>query len=93
MPASTTLPPGPAARPTGLVAGVFYDGLVKVSIDAGKARCAADTLISRTPEAKLIAMGIASTPRPPEVNALLDQAALDCGITRAELDAAAAAAG
>ena len=86
-----TLPPGPAERPTGLVAGVFYDTLTGVGVDPGVARCAADDLIATTSEPDLIAMGIASTPRPAEVNALLDTAAKNCGVTQDQLDAAAAA--
>jgi hypothetical protein len=89
----STLPPGPAERPTGLVAGVFYDGLTAVGVDPGVARCAADDLIATTSEADLLAMGIASVPRPAEVNALLDGAAKRCGVTQEQLDAAAAAAG
>src|SRR5690606_28339128 len=46
-----TLPPGPAERPTGLVAGVFYDTLVGAGVEPGVARCAADDLIATTPEA------------------------------------------
>lgn len=97
VPGQTTLPPeilppGPAERPTGLVAGVFWDGLVKGGVDEGIARCAADELIATTSEADLIAMGIANTPRPAEVNALLDGAAKRCGVTQEQLDAAAAAA-
>ena len=87
----STLPPGPAERPTGLVAGVFYDGLVAAGVDPGMARCAADDLIATTSEADLLAMGIASVPRPAEVNALLDGAAKRCGVTQEQLDAAAAA--
>ncbi|MBI4933508.1 MAG: MMPL family transporter [Actinobacteria bacterium] len=89
----STLPPGPAERPSGLVAGVFYDGLTAVGVDPGVARCAADDLIATTSEADLLAMGIASVPRPAEVNALLDGAAKRCGVTQEQLDAAAAAAG
>ena len=88
-----TLPPGPAERPTGLVAGIFWDGLVAVTVDPGIARCAADDLIATTSEADLIAMGIAESPRPIEVNALLDAAAKRCGVTQEQLDAAAAASG
>ena len=88
-----TLPPGPAERPTGLVAGIFWDGLVAVTVDPGIARCAADDLIVTTSEADLIAMGIAESPRPIEVNALLDAAAKRCGVTQEQLDAAAAASG
>ncbi len=88
-----TLPPGPAERPTGLVAGTFWDGLVAVGVDPGVARCAADDLIATTSEPDLIAMGIAQTPRPAEVNALLDSAAKRCGVTQEQLDAAAAESG
>jgi hypothetical protein len=88
-----TLPPGPAEKPSGLVAGVFYDGLVAAGVDPGMARCAADDLIATTSEPDLIAMGIAQVPRPAEVNALLDGAAKRCGVTQEQLDAAAAAAG
>jgi hypothetical protein len=37
-------------------------------------------------------MGIAQSPRPPEVDALLDASAKRCGVTQEQLDAAAAAA-
>jgi hydrophobe/amphiphile efflux-3 (HAE3) family protein len=84
-----TLPPGPAERPSGLVAGSFYDALVGADIDPGLARCAADDLVTTTPEADLIAMGIATTPRPAEVDALLAAAATRCGITPEQLAAAA----
>ena len=88
-----TLPPGPAERPAGLVAGAFWDGLVAVGVDPGVARCAADDLVATTSEADLLAMGVASVPRPPEVNALLDAAAKRCGVTQEQLDAAAASSG
>ncbi|HEX3089721.1 MAG TPA: hypothetical protein VHQ23_13790, partial [Ilumatobacteraceae bacterium] len=88
-----TLPPGPAERPTGLVAGVFYDTLVGVGVDPGMARCAADDLLGNTSEADLLALGIAAVPRPPEVDALLDASAERCGVTQEQLDAAAAAGG
>ncbi|MEI2704447.1 MAG: hypothetical protein V9E89_04095 [Ilumatobacteraceae bacterium] len=55
----------------------------------GVARCATDDLIATTPEADLLAMGIASTPRPEPVNELLRQAGFRCGITQAQLDVAA----
>jgi uncharacterized membrane protein YdfJ with MMPL/SSD domain len=84
-----TLPPGPAERPTGLIGGVFYDALTGAGVDAGVARCAADALLAATPEADLLAMGIAEVPRPPEVDDLLRQAGLACGITDAHLEAAA----
>jgi hypothetical protein len=86
---ATTLPPGPAERPAGLIAGLFWDALTGAGVDPGVARCAADDLISTTPEADLLAMGIANTPRPPEVDALLAGAGARCGITPGQLAAAA----
>jgi hypothetical protein len=91
VPPPQTLPPGPPERPIGLVAGVFYDTLTGVGVSPGVARCAADNLIATTSEADLLAKGIAAVPRPAEVNALLDTAAKQCGVTQAQLDAAAAA--
>jgi hydrophobe/amphiphile efflux-3 (HAE3) family protein len=91
LPPGDTLPAGPTERPDGLVAGVFWDVLTGVGVDPGIARCAADDLLANTSEADLLAMGIASVPRPPEVNALLDASAKRCGVTQAQLDAAAAA--
>ena len=91
LPTGDTLPAGPIERPTGLVAGAFWDVLTGVGVDPGIARCAADDLLANTPEADLLALGIASVPRPPEVNALLDASAKRCGVTQAQLDAAAAA--
>jgi hypothetical protein len=83
-----TLPPGPAERPTGLVAGAFYDALVGTGIDPGVARCAADELLAANSEAELLALGIASDPRPPEVDALLTTAGTNCGLTEEQLAAA-----
>ncbi|MFZ4719285.1 MAG: efflux RND transporter permease subunit [Ilumatobacteraceae bacterium] len=88
-----TLPPGPPEKPTGLVAGVFYDGLVGVGVEPGVARCAADDLLATTSEADLLALGIASVPRPAEVDALLEASAKRCGVTQEQLDAAAKATG
>ncbi len=85
----STLPPGPPEKPAGLIGGVFFDTLVGVGVDPGVARCAADDLIATTPEADLLAMGIAEDPRPAEVDALLDAAAKRCGVTQEQLDAAA----
>ena len=85
-----TLPPGPAERPSGLVGGTFYDALTKAGVDPGVARCAADDLVATTPEPELLAMGIASVPRPAEVDALLAAAATRCGVTPEQLAAAAA---
>jgi hypothetical protein len=88
-----TLPPGPPEKPKGLIGGVFYDGLVAVGVEPGRARCAADDLLATTPEAQLLALGIATVPRPAAVNALLATAATRCGVTQAQLDAAAKASG
>jgi hypothetical protein len=86
-----TLPPGPAEKPSGLVAGTFYDALVGAGVDPGVARCAADDLVATTSETDLLAMGIASVPRPAEVDALLKAAGLRCGVTQEQLDAAGGA--
>lgn len=83
-----TLPPGPPERPTGLIGGVFWDALTGAGVDAGVARCAADALLATTSEADLLAMGIAEVPRPVEVDELLRQAGLACGITEQQLEAA-----
>jgi hypothetical protein len=82
------LPPGPAERPSGLVAGAFYDALVGSGVDPGVARCAADDLLGTTSEPDLLALGIANSPRPPEVEALLLAAGLNCGLTEEQLAAA-----
>ncbi len=92
LPPPDTLPPGPAERPIGLIGGVFYDTLVGVGTDPGISRCAADDLLATTSEPDLIALGIANVPRLAEVDALLDASAKLCGVTQAQLDAAAAAA-
>jgi hypothetical protein len=89
-PAPTTLPPGPPERPIGLVGGLFWDALTQAGVDPGVARCAADTLVTTTPEADLIAIGIANKPRPPEVDALIAAAALACGVSQETLDQMAA---
>ena len=88
-----TLPPGPPERPSGLVAGAIYDAFTGAGVDPGVARCAADALIDKTPEADLLALGIASDPRPDEANALIVEAALACGISQDVLDALAGTTG
>ena len=85
----TTLPAGPPERPAGLVAGTFWDALTGAGVDPGVARCATDDLLATTPEADLLTMGIASDPRPADVEALLVAAATNCGITPEQLSAAA----
>ena len=92
-PVATTLVAGAPERSTGLVAGAFWDSLVAAGVDKGIARCAADDLVKTTSETDLLGLGIASVPRPAAVNALLDTAAKRCGVTQAQLDAAAAASG
>ena len=73
----------------GLVAGAFWDALTSAGVDPGVARCAADDLTATTSEADLLAMGVANTPRPPEVDALLAAAGERCGVTPEQLAAAA----
>jgi hydrophobe/amphiphile efflux-3 (HAE3) family protein len=90
---ATTLPPGPAERPATLVAGAIYDAFAGAGVDPGVARCAADALVEKTPEADLLGLGIASVPRPDEANALIVEAALACGISQDVLDALAGATG
>jgi hypothetical protein len=84
---TTTLPPGPPERPSGLVAGAFFDALTGAGVDPGVARCAADALLAKTSEADLLAKGVANTPRPAEVDALLAEAARACGVSQETLDA------
>ncbi len=91
--AATTLPPGPAERPGGLVSGAIYDAFTGAGVDPGVARCAADELVATTPEADLLALGIASTPRSEEASALIVEAALACGVPPEVLDALAGATG
>ncbi len=83
------LAPGPAERPSGLVAGLFWDALTGAGVEPGTARCAADDLIATTAEADLLAMGIAADPRPAAVDELLAAAATRCGVTSEQLAAAA----
>ena len=64
-----------------------------VGVQPGVARCSADDLLATTSEPDLIAKGIANAPRPAEVNTLLDTSAKLCGVTQAQLTAAAAAGG
>ncbi|MEO7371782.1 MAG: MMPL family transporter, partial [Ilumatobacteraceae bacterium] len=89
LPPGDTLPAGPTDRPTGLVAGAFWDALTGVGVDPGIARCAADDLLANTSEPDLLALGIAAVPRPEAVNTLLDTSAKRCGVTQEQLDAAA----
>jgi hypothetical protein len=86
---ATTLAAGQPERPAGLVAGAFWDALTGAGVDPGVARCAADDLIATTPEPELLAMGIADSPRPAEVDALLAAAGARCGVTEEQLAAAA----
>lgn len=84
-----TLPPGEPVEPEGLVASTFYAALVGAGVDPGVARCAADNLIAKKSEEELLAMGVATSPRPPEVDAILTEAATQCGVTEEQLAAAA----
>lgn len=69
----STLPLGPAERPSARVASTFYDALAGGDVAAGVARCAADALVGTTSEANLIAMGIAKTLLPAGVDARVAQ--------------------
>ena len=77
---TTTLPPGPAERPTGLVAGGIYDAFVTAGAEPGIARCTADALLAVTPEDQLLAKGIATRPPSAESEALVAAAANACGV-------------
>jgi uncharacterized protein len=85
-----TLPPGPAERPGGLVAGAVYDAFSGAGAEPGVARCTADALLAVTPEPELLALGIASQPPTPEAAALVADAAAACGVPP-EVSAAVAA--
>jgi uncharacterized protein len=91
LPPGDTLPAGPTDPPAGLVAAGVYQLFVDVGVDLGIARCTADDLLAATSEPDLLALGIANRPPPPAVTALVDASAKRCGITQAQLDAAAAA--
>jgi uncharacterized protein len=88
VPLPTPVTDGGSERPAGLVGGGVYDLYVGVGVDPAVARCTADTLLSVTPEADLLALGIATGA--PEAAALVEQAALACGVTPEQNDAAAA---
>jgi uncharacterized protein len=90
VPLPTPVTDGGTERPAGLVGGGVYDLYVGVGVDPAIARCTADTLLAVTPEADLLALGIATGA--PEAAALVEQAALACGVTP-EQNAAAAASG
>jgi hydrophobe/amphiphile efflux-3 (HAE3) family protein len=75
-----TLPPGPAERPGGLVAGALFDALTAAGADPGVARCTADDLLATTSEPDLLALGIASSPPSAEATALVAAAAQRCGV-------------
>ena len=93
-PTATTLPPGPPERPDGLVAGSLYDAYVAQGADPGVTRCMTDALLDTTPEADLIALGIANPDGPSEETvALIAAAAAACGMPPEISDAVAAANG
>ena len=77
-------------RPGGLVAGALYDLLTGVGVDAQRAVCTGETLLSRTTEADLIASGLADFTDEALVPVLA--AGADCGIDDAQLEAAVAVA-
>ena len=93
-PPATTLPPGPPERPDGLVAGTLYDAYVAQGADPGVTRCMTDALLDTTPEADLIALGIANPDGPSEQTVTLIADAADaCGMPPDISDAVAVAAG
>lgn len=72
-------------RPAGLVDGVLFDLLTGQGVDPQAAVCTGETLLSRVPEADLLAAGIASF-EDAAVEPVI-AAALDCGIDQATIDA------
>jgi hypothetical protein len=78
------------APPSGVVAGALFDLLTGVGVPANQAVCTAETLLSRTTEADLIAAGIATFSD--EAVAPVVQAAEDCQIPQDQIDAALRAA-
>lgn len=77
-------------RPTGAVGGILFDLLTGQGVAPNKAVCAAEVLASRISDAELIANGIVELTD--EAIAPVIAAALDCGVTQAEVDATVAAA-
>jgi hypothetical protein len=90
----TTVPGGPlidpsgfgTERPAGLIGGVLFDLLTGQGVAPNVANCAIETLASRVSDQDLIALGVA-TLEPAAVEPIT-QAALDCGIDKATIDAA-----
>lgn len=95
---TTTAPPAPGetipaidpgtfgtARPTGIVTGTLFDLLTANGVEANKAVCTAETLLSRISEDDLLASGIATFSDEALVPVL--QAALDCQVTQEQIDA------
>ena len=77
------------ARPTSAIGGILFDLLVDQGVEANVANCAIETLNSRVSDDELLALG-AATLEPAAVEPIV-QAALDCGIDQAAIDAAIAA--
>jgi uncharacterized protein len=77
-------------RPEGLVGGILFDLLVGEGVDPQNAVCTAETLLSRTTEADLIASGLATFSDESLVPVIA--AGLDCGVTQEQIDATIATA-
>jgi hypothetical protein len=77
-------------RPAGVITGALYDLLTAQGVAPNQAVCTGEVLLTRTTEADLIAAGIASFSD--EALAPVIQAALDCGVSQADIDATVAAA-
>ena len=77
-------------RPDGLIASVLFDLLTGEGVDANKAVCTAEVLLTRTTEDDLVASGIATFSDAALVPVV--QAGLDCQVSQAEIDATVAAA-
>ena len=101
IPPTTTTQPGavvpvidPATYgttpPTGIVGSTLFNLLTAQGVAPNKAVCAAEVLLSRVPEADLLASGLATFTDASLVPVI--QAGLDCQITQAEIDATITAA-
>ncbi len=73
-------------RPEGLIESVLFDLFAGQDVEPNVANCAIETLLTRTTTDELIALGVATVE--PEAVALINQAALDCGIDQSAIDAA-----
>lgn len=77
-------------KPEGVVAGALYDFMVGAGVEANKAVCTAETLLSRISEADLLASGIATFSEEAVVPVV--EAAQDCSVSDDEIDATLALA-